>query len=50
MGDMFKEKTIAATEFKAKCLAILDALDPNGIIVTIEAHPHFRVEEATIGP
>jgi hypothetical protein len=33
MSIMFKEKSIAATEFKAKCLAILDDLDPN-IVVT----------------
>ena len=31
---MLKEKTITATEFKAKCLSILEQLDPGGIVVT----------------
>jgi prevent-host-death family protein len=40
---MFKEKTIAATEFKAKCLAILDELEPNGVVVTKHGRPIARV-------
>jgi prevent-host-death family protein len=40
---MIKEKTIAATEFKAKCLAILDELEPNGVIVTKHGRPIAKV-------
>ena len=40
---MLKEKTIAATEFKAKCLAILDNLDPNGVVVTKRGRPIAKV-------
>jgi prevent-host-death family protein len=40
---MFKEKTIAATEFKARCLAILDDLEPNGIVVTKHGRPIAKV-------
>lgn len=32
--NMLKEQTITATEFKAKCLSILERLDPRGLIVT----------------
>jgi prevent-host-death family protein len=42
-GSMFKEKTIAATEFKAKCLAILDELGPNGIVVTKHGRPIAKI-------
>ena len=42
-GSMVKEKTIAATEFKAKCLAILDELDSNGIVVTKHGRPIARL-------
>jgi prevent-host-death family protein len=31
---MLKEKTVTATEFKAKCLNILERLEPGGIVVT----------------
>ena len=31
---MLKETTMTATEFKAKCLAILEQLNPGGIVVT----------------
>ena len=40
---MFKEKTIAATEFKAKCLAILDNLESGGIVVTKHGRPIAKV-------
>ena len=40
---MLKEKTIPATEFKAKCLGILDNLDPSGIIVTKHGRPIAKV-------
>lgn len=37
------EKTITATEFKAKCLRILDNLEPGGILVTKRGKPVARV-------
>ena len=40
---MFKEKTIAATEFKAKCLGILDNLEPGGIVVTKHGRPIAKI-------
>jgi prevent-host-death family protein len=44
---MLKEKTIPATEFKAKCLAILDELDPAGVVVTKHGRPIARVVPIT---
>ena len=41
------EKTITATEFKAKCLKILDELGPQGIVVTKRGKPVARVTPAT---
>jgi prevent-host-death family protein len=38
-----KEKTVSATEFKAKCLDILDHLDRHGIIVSKRGKPIARV-------
>ena len=38
-----KEKTIPASEFKAKCLKILDHLGPEGITVTKRGRPVARV-------
>ena len=38
-----KEKTISATEFKAKCLEILDHLDKQGIVVSKRGKPIARV-------
>jgi prevent-host-death family protein len=32
-------KTISASEFKARCLALLDEVDPEGIIVTKRGKP-----------
>ena len=32
-------KTIAAGKFKAQCLALLDRLDPEGIVVTKHGKP-----------
>ena len=44
MGDMkTKEKVLTATEFKAKCLKILDNLDSGGIIVTKRGQPVAKV-------
>lgn len=40
---MSQPQTITATEFKAKCLEILDHLAPNGIIVTKRGRPVARV-------
>ena len=40
---MFKERTIAATEFKAKCLGILEDLEPGGIVVTKHGRPVAKV-------
>ncbi len=33
------EKSITATEFKAKCLKILDELGPDGIVITKRGRP-----------
>ena len=32
-------KTIGAAQFKAKCLALLDTLEPDGIVVTKHGKP-----------
>jgi len=37
------DKTITATEFKAKCLKILDDLSPSGLIVTKKGRPVAKV-------
>jgi prevent-host-death family protein len=36
-------KTLTATEFKAKCLKILDELGPQGIVITKRGQPIARV-------
>jgi prevent-host-death family protein len=38
-----KTKTFTVTEFKAKCLKILDELEPQGIIVTKRGQPVAKV-------
>lgn len=38
-----KDKTIPASEFKAKCLKILDRLGPEGITLTKRGQPIARV-------
>ena len=38
-----KGKTLTATEFKAKCLRILDELEPQGIIILKRGRPVARV-------
>jgi len=38
-----KRKTISATEFKSKCLKLLDELGPEGIVVTKRGQPVARV-------
>jgi prevent-host-death family protein len=43
-------KTIAATEFKAKCLALLDSVDAEGITITKHGRPVaklVKVEQRT---
>ena len=37
------EKTLSATEFKAKCLQILDHLEPSGLVITKHGRPVARV-------
>ena len=37
------ERTITATEFKAKCLRLLENLDSRGLIVTKRGRPVARV-------
>lgn len=38
-----KVKTLSASEFKAKCLRLLDELDPDGIVVTKRGCPVAKV-------
>ena len=38
-----KQRTLTATEFKAKCLHILDHLEPGGLIVTKRGQPVARI-------
>ena len=38
-----KEKTMQAAEFKAKCLRILDELEPGGILITKRGRAVARV-------
>ncbi len=38
-----REKTVTATEFKAKCLKMLDRLNPGGIVLTKRGRPIARV-------
>ena len=46
---MLKERTITATEFKAKCLRILERLDPGGLIVTKRGRAVARVIPVSSG-
>jgi prevent-host-death family protein len=36
-------KTIKAAEFKARCLSLLDELEPEGLVVTKRGRPVARV-------
>jgi len=38
-----KGKTLTATEFKAKCLRILDELEPEGIVILKRGRPVAKV-------
>ena len=40
---MLKERVITATEFKAKCLSLLERLEPGGIVVTKRGRAVARV-------
>ena len=42
-GAMIKDRTISATEFKAKCLSIMEQLDSRGIVVTKRGRPLAKV-------
>jgi prevent-host-death family protein len=42
------ERTITVTEFKAKCLKLLDNLDSQGLIVTKRGRPVARVLPVTL--
>ena len=42
-------KTIPAAKFKAECLAILDRLEPDGVLVTKHGRPVARVVPASTG-
>ena len=48
-------RTIPAAEFKARCLAILDRVDPDGIVITKRGRPVAKLlplgadSEALIG-
>jgi prevent-host-death family protein len=48
-------RTIPATEFKAQCLALLDRVDPDGIVITKRGRPVAKLmplgadSEALIG-
>jgi len=44
-----KQRTLSATEFKARCLRILDDLDPEGIVITKRGRPVARVVPASSG-
>ena len=37
------QRTITATEFKAKCLQILDELEPSGVVILKRGKPVARV-------
>jgi prevent-host-death family protein len=41
-----KGKTISASEFKAKCLKIIEQLDPQGITITKRGRPVAKVVPA----
>lgn len=43
-------KTIAAAAFKAQCLAILDRLEPDGVVVTKHGKPVARVLPVASAP
>lgn len=42
-----RQKVLTATEFKAKCLKLLDRLDARGLVVTKRGRPVARVTPVT---
>jgi prevent-host-death family protein len=42
-------KTIAAARFKAQCLAILDEVDPDGVVITKHGKPVARLVPVAAG-
>lgn len=44
-----KQKTLSATEFKAKCLRVLEELDPQGIVVLKRGRPIAKVTPISSG-
>ena len=38
-----RQKVISASEFKAKCLRILEDLDPGGVVITKRGRPIAKV-------
>ena len=42
-----KEKTVTATEFKVKCIWILEHLGPGGVVITKRGRPVARVMPVT---
>ncbi|HEY3129596.1 MAG TPA: type II toxin-antitoxin system prevent-host-death family antitoxin [Acidobacteriota bacterium] len=38
-----RQKVISASEFKAKCLRILEDLEPAGVVITKRGHPIAKV-------
>ena len=43
-------KTVAAAKFKAQCLAILDSLEPDGVVVTKHGKAVARVLPMSSAP
>ena len=44
-----RQKLISASEFKAKCLRILEDLDANGIVITKRGRPIAKVTPVSLG-
>lgn len=44
-----KQKTLNVTEFKAKCLRVLEELDPRGIVVLKRGRPIAKVTPISPG-
>ncbi len=44
-----KEKTLSASEFKAKCLRILEELGPEGITITKRGRPIAKLTRINSG-
>ncbi len=43
-------KTIGAAQFKAQCLALLDQVDPDGLLITKHGKPVARLVPAAAEP